>query len=342
MLPVTESANRAADRTVTEAESMRTGRWAGIACVSMGAMLLGLHALWSHVHAEPPPPILPPAGEVIHAEIPFRFAVVSDTRGNMAAFEQGLARIEEIGVSLVLHAGDIVERLNERQFNWVLHELDEANLSVPFCVVPGDHDTGERSPDSQGRYRFYSSAFGPRRYWFACANALFVTFDDSTETVTAKELAWLDEVLTRHRADYELCFMLFHVPPRGPGVKHTLNEADTGELMRLLSRHRVSAAFTGHLHSYVHYEVEGVPVYSTGGLGEEGPPGEPHSFLVCNVRSDGSFSVEKHDVALGPNADYPEYVFRVKLPAASVLFGAVGLLVVGALMATQRVRNQAV
>jgi hypothetical protein len=294
-------------------------------------LLLGLSGLWFCLRAETPLPVLPPAGEVMHAEAPFRFAVVSDTRGNMAVFEEGMACIKEMGVALILHAGDIAERLSERQFDWVLHELDEMDLSVPFCAVPGDHDTDERPPDSQGRYPLYSRAFGPRRYWFACGNALFVAFDDSAVAVTAEDLAWLDGTLSRYRDGYELCFVFFHVPPRTAGIWHTLNEQDSGRLMRLLGRHRVSAAFTGHLHSYAHYEVDGVPVYSTGGLGEGGPPGEPHCFLVCSVKPGGTFSVEKHDIALGPDDDYLEYAFRVKFPGFCALLGGCGLLLVGAL-----------
>jgi len=316
----------------------RRGR---IFCVSAGVLLLGVCALWFWLDAESPPPILPPAGEIMEAEAPFRFVVVSDTRGNMAVFEEGMARIKEMGVAFILHAGDIAERLNERQFNWVLHELDEMDLRVPFCAVPGDHDTGERLPDPQGRYPLYSSAFGPRRYWFAYGNALFVAFDDSTEIITAENFAWLDETLNRYRAGYEPCFVLFHVPPRTAGIRHTLSEEDSSKLMRLLSRYKVSAAFTGHLHSYAHYELEGVPVYSTGGLGEEGPPGEPHGFLVCNVAPDGSFSVEKRDVPLQPNTDYLEYALRVKFPPFSVLLGGVGLLLVGVLMTARNVRGWA-
>lgn len=303
-------------------------------CTMIALIFFAVCGVWLYLFTSSPPSFYPPAGEHLKIEAPFRFAVISDTRGNMASFEEGMARIRKMDVSLILHAGDIVERFNERQFDWILHELDEMDLSVPFCPVPGDHDTDERAPDSMGRYPLYSNAFGPRRYWFVCGNVLFVAFDDSTETVTPENLAWLDKTLSQHRSDYQLCFVLFHVPPCNLKPAHTLNDADSQKLMHLLSKYNVSAALTGHLHSYAHYEVEGVPVYSTGGLGEEGPAGEPHSFLIFNVESDGTFSAEKHDVALAPNSDYLEYAFRTKFPLHGTLAAALVFLLAGTTLST--------
>ena len=331
-----------------EAETLTTGikrstarsrrrlpiRAAGLVCIAAGLTLLGILALWFRLHRDVPAAALPPAGEVLNVEPPFRFAIISDTRGNMSAFQAGLSRIKGTDASLILHAGDIARRVNERQFNWVLQGIGEADLSVPLCVVPGNHDIAEDARDIKERYRFYNRAFGPRRYWFGHGSALFVAFDDATEKVSPESLRWLDEVLRRHRGDYDLCFVWCHVPPRTVGVHHSLTDGDSEKLMRVLNGHEVDALFTGHLHSYAEYELHGVPVYSTGGLGEDGPPGEPHGFLLCDVGADGTFSVGRQEVPLTPNNDYPAYAFLVKLPGTAVLFGSSLLLLLGAALVT--------
>ena len=157
----------------------RARRCANIALCCFGASLALLVA---HIFCVPSPTvILPPAGEVIEGNVPFRFAVVGDSRGNTTVFKEILARIKADKASLILHTGDIVQHCSTPQFNWILHELGEENLDVLFCPVPGNHDVKKGGEDARMRYRLYNQAFGQRRYWFACANTLFVAFDDATE-----------------------------------------------------------------------------------------------------------------------------------------------------------------
>lgn len=299
-------------------------------CLGVGMLLLCVYGIGGCIYSENPPVIRPPAGETIQAEPPFSFAVIGDTRGNVVAFEKGVKRIKEMQMDLILHAGDIAQRLNTDQFNWVLEKLDEMDISVPFCPVPGNHDIIDSTDELRKRYHLYNRAFGPRRYWFSYGNACFVAFDNSTETITDESLSWLGDVLKAHREDYELCFVLCHVPPHTSGISHTLNEEDSDDLMRLLSKHRVDAVFTGHLHSYTQYEVHDVPVYSAGKLGEEKSPGKPHTFLAVDVTSDGNFSVEKQEVEQQVNTHYLEYLLRVKFPDHGLLIFGAALLLTGA------------
>lgn len=311
-------------------------RWIRAFCIITGFLFISLQVLWLFINRKAPPAILPPAGETIDREAPFKFAVVSDTRGNRKIFQQGLVRIKEMEPALILHAGDIAQRLNERQFNWILRGIDEIDLSIPFCFVPGDHDIDPTSSSIEERYRLYNRAFGPRRYWFGCGNALFVAFDNSIETVTEETLAWLEEVMNSYRGAYQLCFVFFHVPPDAPETGHDLGPEDTRKIMSVLSRHNVSAVFAGHLHTYEHYKTKDIPIYSTGGLGEENRVGQPHCFLLVSVGQDGTFSVEKHEVAWGHTGDSLEYLFRVKFPSLPVLVSGLILLTIGALLGTDK------
>ena len=310
-----------------------------LCCFSAAAVLLGSHFIWSAVHGEPPPAIVPPAGEVMEGTVPFHFAVISDTRGNQAVFEDALGKIKNDRPNLLLHAGDIAQRYKPRQFDWVLHELDEENLTVPFCPVPGNHDIDRTTRDVRDRYRLYNRAFGPRRYWFSYANSLFVAFDDSTERCGADDLRWLRSTLEKLRDKYELCFVYMHMPPRDPrpGKNHALREEDGEKLMSLLKEYDVSAVFAGHLHSYAEDNIKGIPIYITGGAGESKKIDEPHHYLLCTVGPDGSFAVRRRDIAHQIDTDHPEYVFLVKFPSNAVLLGGIGLLFAGLVFSSRSI-----
>jgi 3',5'-cyclic AMP phosphodiesterase CpdA len=296
----------------------------------------------SLVVEETPPSILPPTGEVLEGASPFRFAVISDTRGNMSVFEEALVRIKQEQPSLILHAGDIAQRYTRRQFNWLLHELEEEKLTAPFCPVPGNHDVDNEARDAAERCRLYEQAFGQRRYWFSYANALFVAFDDSMERCTDDDLQWLDATLARLRASYDACFVYMHVPPRDPepGGRHALKERDAEKLAEVLQRHNVTTLFCGHLHSYAEDTIAGIPVFVTGGAGEDKKTDEPHHYLLCTVGPDGSATVARRDVPRVVNDDYPDYVLFTKFPWRTALALAAVLALAASVVPISRQERQ--
>ncbi len=300
-------------------------------CFSGAILLLVATMLWTSFVHEVPPSIVPPAGEVLEGTVPFRFGVISDTRGNQTVFEEALRRIKGEDVCLILHAGDIVKRVKPRYFDWVLHELDEEGLTVPFCPVPGNHELDDHAAIGTDQLKLYKRSFGPRRYWFSYANVLFVAFDDSTERCLPEDLEWLEATLDRLRGQYDLCFVYMHVPPRDPrpGKQYALKLAGADKLMAVLKKHDVTAVFAGHLHAYGEDKLEGIPIYITGGAGERKEADEPHHYLICTVGADGSYEVARRDMAHLPNEDYAEYVLRAKFPHSALLLASCGLVLTG-------------
>ena len=278
-----------------------------------------------------PGPILPPAGEVVEGDAPFRFAVLGDNRKNVPVLEEILDRIKADKVSFILHTGDIVQNATQGEFDWVVHELHEQKLGIPLCVVPGNHDVEEDKQNTAERCAHYTRAFGPRQYWFACANTLFVAFDDSTARCTPDDLHWLDRTLGRLRDRYDACFVYMHVPPRDPrpGRNHALDEG-ADELITIMKKHRVSAVFAGHIHTYLEDRTDGIPVFITGGAGATRvEPLGPYHYLLCTVKRDGSFAVEKRDVPVeysGFDTDFLERNLRVKASQNVILLTGVGFL----------------
>ena len=309
-----------------------------------GVALVALHAVWYLLAAGMSAAVLPPAGEVLAGQAPYSFAVIGDSRGNTAVFERVLAGVRADGADLILHGGDLVRWYTRYDFEWVLHELHEEGLTVPFCAVPGNHDIDEEATDEAVRYRHYSRAFGPRQYWFSYANALFVAFDDAAEAASPADIEWLDRTLGMYRDRYPLCFVFFHVPLRDPrhAGGHALQAGAEG-LGAVLSKHRVNAVFASHVHGYLEDTVNGIPCYITGGGGAElDDPEAGYHYLICSVALDGSFQVKKRNVEAVPDEDYLEYIFRVRFPADVSLFLGTGLALTGiALSLGRRARRRA-
>jgi len=217
-------------------------------------------------------------------------------------------------------------------------------LQVPFCPVPGNHDVEPDALSERERYRLYSQAFGPRRYWFGCGNALFVAFDNSSETCSKDDLVWLDRTLAGLRESYQACFVYMHVPPVDPRRgKNRIVGTGRQELVSILARYDVTAVFCSHIHAYLEGRVAGIPVFITGGagVGLDEPWAQFH-YLLCTVGADGSFLLEKVNVAPVPDDDYLEYALRT-VPHKGGFLGGVaflaGLALISSLAATHWVRR---
>lgn len=315
-------------------------RVAAVACWALALGLLAAHTLsWKSVGPRAPA-LLPPAGEVLAGTAQFRFAVVGDSHGNLDPLDAVLSGAKADGANLILHVGDLVGNCAPLDFDWFLEELEEAELAVPLCTVPGNHDGFTEESDPQLRNRLYSRSFGPRRYWFAYANALFVAFDNTGKRVEDEDLQWLDETLGRLRRQFEACFVYAHRPPIEQGSKYEPNiEHGKVELLRVLAKHRISALFAGHIHDFVEQTVEGIPVFVTGGSGGRPErPGIPFHYILCHVEPGGAFRVEKREVAVASNEEHWEERLLVVVPrymglrslfvlmAAGLAFAVLGLL----------------
>ena len=293
--------------------------------------LLLVDLIWIPMAADEAPAILPPAGEVLAGSAPYTFAMVGDNRGNANVYDTVIKRIQQDGAAFVLHGGDLVKHCTANQYRWLLHEMAEQDLKVPFCPVPGNHDVlREPDPEAKVSRLLYERSFGQRHYWFAYADTLFVALDTSGKALPADELAWLDRTLALNRSRYGTCIVFSHVPPRNPqpGGGHDLG-ADGEKLAAVLAKWNVTAMFASHVHSYAEDRMRGVPIYISGGAGGDlQNPGDKHHYLLCRMDSDGTLTVQKKDVPFEPNRDYPEYVARARLGRQALRAVSAALLLI--------------
>ena len=307
---------------------VRESTYLAVSLFLMGLLCLGAHGGWT-VAVDEYPPLLPPAGREVDGRAPFTFAVVGDTRGNMTVFEAALDGAQRSGAEVVLHTGDIAQRLTERQYGWLLQELHGARMDGLFCPVPGNHDIG-RGGRRERTESLYRSAFGPPRYWFGYANTLFVGVDTSDEQMTREDLRWLREVLSQHRSDFEACIIFTHVPPHDPrpGKGRELGKGKE-RMVRLLQKHNVSAIMAGHIHGQAEGTVGGIPIYVHGGAGEELQRGETHhTYLTATVNDTGEVDVSVRRIERMESREVLEYLLWVKFPW-TVITAAGGLFIAG-------------
>lgn len=293
----------------------RAVRLVAIVLLLVAGNLFVLHASAWTSFPRLSPSVLPPAGEVLEGKAPFRFAYVADSRGNLDLLEAIFERVKADKVRLLLAGGDLVVEPAVEDFEWLLHEIEEAQLTMPFCAVAGNHDIRHEETAPTEQYRLYSRSFGPRQYWFACANTLFVALDTATESCAENDLKWLEQTLARYRGQYEACIVYTHTPPHDPRHLRPCLKSGADELQRILNAHRVTALFASHIHSYLEDKLGDVPVYISGGAGAgPDPPFTPHHYLLCTVAPGGALRVERKDVVENATEDYWEHELLVKLP----------------------------
>ena len=209
---------------------------------------------------------------------------------------------------------------------------------MPFCAVPGNHDETDAGVNP---YLLYERAFGPRRYWFSYGDTLFVGLGSYGSTCRDEDLEWLDKTLARYRSGYRDCIVFTHVPPRDPraGGQHALPEPLGDAMMNALKKHGVTALFAGHIHSYLEDQIDGIPIYITGGAGaDRDEPMGPFHYLLCTVGADGRLEVRKVEVPDLVNTDYPEYALSAKFPVGASLIGAGVLLLAGIFLVRDSIR----
>ncbi|WP_220682250.1 purple acid phosphatase family protein [Methanofollis formosanus] len=193
---------------------------------------------------------------------PCTFVVYSDTRGQAPYFTP-LERhklvadriAEEENLSFVLHCGDFVT---------YGHDLDEWNqffasgrqMLANTTIYPamGNHE-GNRS--------VYYETFGmPEWYSFDCGQVHVAVLDsnDWAKGRLDEETTWLEEDLAG--AGERWTFAAFHHPIFSSNERHwggdrTLRQAWTP----LFERYGVDGVFSGHVHAYERYEVNGTAYF---------------------------------------------------------------------------------
>lgn len=195
-------------------------------------------------------------------------AVTGDTESNLNVLERSVAIARKRGASFLLHTGDLTETGTTAEIEAAISVFRAGQL--PFAVSLGNH---ELRTDSSGSN--FDRLVNPRNTAVEIGGYRLLVLDNADRLVgfSDQTLAWLDKELADHPTDRYL--VAFHRPfdlPLqaiiGDDETPTSRASNTAALERL-RRVNVLGYFTGHLHLYLPFTLDGVPAYVTGGGGAE-------------------------------------------------------------------------
>jgi len=189
-------------------------------------------------------------------EIPFAFAVISDTQANPKVAEQLSSMAWEDRPSFVLHVGDLVDR-GGKDDDW----RDEffpgmAPLISRVCLFPvlGNHEDDARN------YYDYMSLPDPEYFYsFKYSNAEYFMIDSNRNVdPESEQYRWLEKRLAESDATWK--FVCHHHPPYSSdendyGDLWKTNKSQRGDvrmrdLTKLYDKYGVDIVWNGHIHSY--------------------------------------------------------------------------------------------
>ena len=226
----------------------------------------------------------------------FSFAIVADThltRQENLSFEGGdtygsklaaryddlVARVNAMAPEFVVHLGDITDPVpvspefdNSAQ---VFHKASEV-FSMPYYLVPGNHDVGEKIhpalPKINDKVSITTSAieqyeqhFGKQRYSFEHEGCLFLVINtmllNSGLEEEQEQWDWLVQVLSDN-ADKRI-FIFAHYPlylsaRDEPDFYDNIDEPARTRLIDLLEHYKAEGYYAGHVHNYFYNYLNGM------------------------------------------------------------------------------------
>ena len=221
---------------------------------------------------------------------PFRFAFISDTHigsPNGGAEEDLRRTVADInsmtGIAFVVLTGDITELGKDEELKLAKRILD--SLSVPYYIIPGNHDTGW----SESGGLSFTRVFGDDKFFFTqngitfvgCASGPYVRMSDGH--VPRSNMNWLKEKLQKFKKDEPVVFLNHY--PLDSGLDNWY------EVVDLLKTKNTILALCGHGHTNRLVQAEEIPaVMGRSNLRAKASEG---GYNLVEVRTDSILFTER-------------------------------------------------
>jgi len=230
------------------------------------------------------------------AQLPFRFAFISDTHigsPNGGAEEDLRRTVRDINsmkdISFVVLTGDITELGTNEELALAKRILD--SLQVRWYIIPGNHDTGW----SESGGMMFTTIFGYDKFSFdfagirflGCASGPYVRMSDGH--VPRDAVNWLDKELKTLKPDQPVIF-LNHYP-----IDIQLD--NWYEITSRLHHYNTWAILCGHGHTNKAFSFEDIPgVMGRSNLRAKAAIG---GYNLVDVRNDSMIFSERRPVTTG-------------------------------------------
>jgi len=234
---------------------------------------------------------------VFSQEATYRFAVLGDRTGGHqpGVFPSTVEEVNRLNPDIVLTVGDLIEgyTTDTTALNKEWDEFFEiiGKLSVPYFLVPGNHDITYDIAEL-----VYKKRVGKPYHSFDFKNTHFIMLDvsriEKAEDFPEEQKGWLIDNLEKNK-EKENIFVFFHKPLWFKAIE----DKATDPMHEIFKEYGVDAVFSGHYHHYFTGEKDGIRYICLGSSGgamdmESKDIGFFYQYLWCTVKGD------KLDVAL--------------------------------------------
>jgi predicted phosphodiesterase len=244
----------------------------------------------------------------------FRFALVADSHKDTDELAKALFMAKAENAKFVIGLGDFSEVGTKEELEASKKVFDEESL--PYYIIPGDHDLWESRDSGQVPQTRFSQIFSLPYQAFSDSGIRFIMINnaDNYNGLDDLQLDWLKGELTKASEDKENkgIYVFLHEPIVHPtsdqlmgSVKKTgLNGAQSEkiqlqakELLELFKKTGVAGVFAGDIHAFTSYvdQASGIPMVTVGALTKERNTQAPR-FSMVDVFDSGGYNISDIEV----------------------------------------------
>lgn len=196
----------------------------------------------------------------------FSFIVAGDSHNNLERYKQIIEGANSSGAAMLIDLGDITRVGEESEYRNFKNNL--SSLKIPYHIVLGNHDIVGNG------YNYFQKYFGETFESFDLQDSHFVILDNVSDpnVFSDEQLSWLENDLAANKKT--LKFVFTHTPVQCPfvpkselGFTGAKADEQIQKFIEILKKHGVSQIFSGHIHNYLSYSIDGIPIIVTGGAG---------------------------------------------------------------------------
>ena len=208
-------------------------------------------------------------------------------------YEKAVTKINKLNPDFVVITGDFVNDKNSAaqiaEFKRITAII---NQSIPVYYSPGNHDIGQ-IPDKESLKK-YKKNYGSDRFSFKHNESTFIGFNTGLikaklEKPEQKQFNWLKKKLRQSQNSQHIIlfthYPFFNKTLDEPTSYSNIDKEFREKYLRLFSKNRVSAVFSGHFHNNSLSSYGNLQLVTTSALGK--PLGEASSgFRIVKVYRD--------------------------------------------------------
>ncbi|MBL0062487.1 MAG: metallophosphoesterase [bacterium] len=219
-------------------------------------------------------------GDVAGSEFPF-----ASKQSGYYAYKQIIKSISARQPDFAVSTGDLALRATHLAYRRLRKLL--RYVTFPLIATPGNHDIVDRSVVHS---QFFHGLFGSDHGDVTIGNVRLVLINNAWGSFEDDQLKWIDETFAK-TSTAKSTLVFCHKPVFDPrentyyGMEH---RPHAEHLHALFVKHKVSAVFSGHIHSLLHTERDGVHYIISGGGGSKLKTAhDAHHYLWCEATEQG-------------------------------------------------------